>query len=306
MSGIELWIGGYGPEESAHGRGLATFRKLVESATDCHVTVRITWNIMDEGRPNTDLFSLVESGEMFLCYFSSSYLGDRVPELNVLETPFLFDSLDQAHRSLDGRLGARLSAEVRSRTGFEVLGFWDNGFRHFTNRIRPVHGPTDCAGMTVRMQPNEIHEELMRCWGATPIAVELSEAVRIISEGKVDAQENPLANTVSYGVDRVHPHMTMTGHLYGARGLWASQTLYEDLDQDLQVIVREAAESAVSTQRREASALEERLRGSLEAGGTRFVDLDESQRSLFREASRPAIDMARSLVPGDVFDLVAP
>lgn len=306
MSGIELWIGGYGPENSAHGRGLATFRDLVESATNGHVTVRITWNIMDEGRPNTDLFSLVESGEMFFCYFSSSYLGDRVPALNVLETPFLFDSLDQAHRSLDGPLGARLSSEVRSRTGFEVLGFWDNGFRYFTNRLRPVHRPSDCVGMTVRMQPNEIHEELMRCWGATPVAVELSEAVRIISEGKVDAQENPLANTVAYGVDRVHRHMTMTGHLYGSRGLWASQTLYEDLDQDLQVIVREAAGSAVATQRREASALEERLRGSLEAGGTQFVDLHEAQRSLFREASGPAIDMARSVVPEDVFDLVAP
>lgn len=123
MSSETLWIGGYGPEKSSHGRGLDAFRRFVESETDGEVSVRITWNIMDEGRPNTDLFELVEAGDMFLCYFSSSYLGERVPELNVLETPFLFASLGSAHRALDGALGKALRGAVRSSAGFEALGF---------------------------------------------------------------------------------------------------------------------------------------------------------------------------------------
>lgn len=88
---------GIWPEESSHGRGLATFRDLVEGEPDGETTIRVTWNIMDEGRPNTDLLELVESGEMFLCYFSSSYLGRRLPMLEILETPFLFSDLDHAH-----------------------------------------------------------------------------------------------------------------------------------------------------------------------------------------------------------------
>jgi C4-dicarboxylate-binding protein DctP len=303
MSRPELWIGGYGPEKSAHGRGLARFRDIVEAETDGDIAVRVTWNIMDQGRPNTDLFDLVEAGEMFFCYFSSSYLGDRVPELNVLETPFLFEDLDQAHRALDGPLGARLAEAVRSSTGFEVLGFWDNGFRHFTNRLRPVHSPADCGGMTVRMQPNEIHEELIRCWGATPVAVELSEAIRLITNLEVDAQENPLANTAAYGVDRVHRHITMTAHLYGARGLWANRSMFEGLSPDVREIVGRATDAAIDAQRGEARALEHQLRQRFEGQGIEFVDLSLRERDEFRQASSPAIEMARASVPAELFDL---
>lgn len=306
MNPTELWIGGYGPEESAHGRGLATFRDLVEQETNGEVSVWITWNIMDEGRPNTDLFTLVESGEMFFCYFSSSYLGDRVPELNVLETPFLFPDLAHAHGALDGPLGEHLAEAVRARTAFEVLGFWDNGFRHFTNRLRPVHVPDDCRGMTVRMQPNAIHEELIRSWGAMPVAVELSEAIRLITGGEVDAQENPLANTAAYGVDRVHGFVTMTGHLYGARGLWAHRPTVDALAPDLRTIVGRAAAAAIDVQRREAAALEERLRRRMEDQGVEFVDLTDSERDQFVAASAPAVELAHRQAPRELFELAAP
>ena len=304
MSQKELWIGGYGPEKSAHGEGLAAFRRVVETETGGDIEVRITWNIMDEGRPNTDLFELVEEGRMFFCYFSSSYLGERVPELEILETPFLFESLQAAHHALDGRLGVALGQAVRTSTGFEALGFWDNGFRYLTNRLRPVRLPDDCAGMTVRMQPNAIHEELIRSWGAVPVAVELSHAIRLISSLEVDAQENPLANTVAYGVDLVHRHVTMTGHLYGARGLFAHRETFESLSPDLREVVESAVRTAIETQRKAAGDLETSLRIRMEDDGIEFVDLTDDERATFIEASAPAIDLARRGVPEELFELV--
>lgn len=303
MNANSLWIGGYGPEDSAHGTGLATFAETVAADTGGEVEVEITWNIMDEGRPNTDLFTLVESGEMFLCYFSSSYLGDRVPEFNVLETPYLFVDLAAAHRALDGPLGEHLAGAVRASTPFEVLGFWDNGFRHFTNRLRPVRSPDDCAGMTVRMQPNAIHEALITAWGATPVAVELSEAIGLITDLAVDAQENPLANTVAYGVDKVHPFITMTGHLYGARGLFANRATFEAMPDDLATVVGSAARQAIAAQRVAAADYEFELRQRLETGGTQFVDLTEAGRDAFVAASQPAIELAHTGVADALFEL---
>ncbi|MGH8951354.1 MAG: TRAP transporter substrate-binding protein [Acidimicrobiia bacterium] len=303
MSPTKLWIGGYGPEKSAHGDGLAAFRDEVETGTNGEVQVEVTWNIMDEGRPNTDLFELVEAGHMFLCYFSSSYLGDRVPELNVLETPFLFPDLATAHRALDGRLGESLADAIRSRTGFEALGFWDNGFRHMTNRLRPIHRPEDCQGMTVRMQPNAIHEELIRCWGAIPVAVELSAAIQLITRLDVDAQENPLANTVAYGVDQVHPFVTMTGHLYGARGLFAHRPTWEAFDPDLRSVVGMAIRGAIDVQRKAAAEMETSLRAKMEAGGIEFVDLTGEERAEFVETSAPAIERAHQGLPTELFEL---
>jgi TRAP-type C4-dicarboxylate transport system substrate-binding protein len=240
---------------------------------------------------------------MFLCYFSSSYLGSRVPELNVLETPFLFPDLTTAHHALDGSLGEALAGAVRSATGFEVLGFWDNGFRHMTNRLRPIRRPEDCKGMTVRMQPNAIHEELIRCWGAIPVAVELSAAIQLIIRLDVDAQENPLANTVAYGVDQVHRYLTMTGHLYGARGLFAHSRTFESFDPDLRQVVESAVRTAIEVQRKAATDLEMSLRVRMEADGIEFVDLTAEERSAFVEASAPAIARAREGVPEALFEL---
>lgn len=299
-----LWIGGYGPEQSSHGRGLATFRDIVEMETDGEVHIDITWNIMEEGRAMTDLLDLVESGEMFLCYFSSSYLGDRVPALEVLETPFLFTDLMHAHRALDGPLGEYLAEEVRSRTRFDIIGFWDNGFRHLSNRKHPVHTPADCAGLSVRVQPNAIHEELIRSWGGTPIAAELSDGIRMIRALEVDAQENPLANTIAYGVDEVHGYVTMTGHLYGARGLWAHRETLEALDEDLREVVMRAGAAAIDVQRGEAAAREAAYRARMEARGIHFVDLNDYQLAEFRGASAPAIEMARQSSRDELFDLV--
>ena len=297
-------IGGYGPEKSAHGAGLAALHDHVVSGSNGEVTIDVTWNIMDRGRPNTDLLELVERGRMFLCYFSTSYLGPRVSELNVLETPFLFSDLASAHRSLDGNLGERLRTAVRTKTEFEALGFWDNGFRHMTNRLHPIHSPEDVRDMTVRIQPNPIHEELMRDWGATPVAVELSEGIEMIKSGTVDAQENPLANTVAYGVHEVHPHVTMTAHLYGARGLFANRHFYEELPDDLRLLVDEGARRGVAVQREAASKLETELRTELEDGGTVFVDLSPEERAAFEEAATGALAMSHELVPTDLFELV--
>ncbi|HEU4918055.1 MAG TPA: TRAP transporter substrate-binding protein [Acidimicrobiia bacterium] len=303
MSPRKLWIGGYGPEQSAHGDGLKTFKRLVEEGTDGDVAVDVTWNIMAEGRPNTDLFELVEAGHMFLCYFSSSYLGNRVPELDVLETPFLFPDLPTAHQALDGALGEALAGAVRGRTGFDVLGFWDNGFRHMTNRLRPIHRPADCEGMTVRLQPNEIHEELIRSWGAIPVAVELSAGIQLITRLDVDAQENPLANTVAYGVDQVHSHFTMTGHLYGARGLFCHRPTLERFDPDLHDLVTQAATRAVEAQRAAAADLEESLRVRLEGAGAMFVELTGEERDEFVAVSGPAIELAHRKLPDGLLGL---
>ena len=135
------------------------------------------------------------------------------------------------------------------------------------------------------------------------MAVELSAGIQMISRLEVDAQENPLANTVAYGVDQVHRHVTMTGHLYGARGLFSHRPTWDDFAPDLRDVVSQAARSAVDVQRRAAAAMESTLRARLEDDGVEFVDLTEKERSVFVETSAPAIALAHRNLSEDLFDL---
>jgi len=297
-------LGGYAPPDASHTAALTLLAERIEAGTGGRLRTEVMGNILDTGRPAADLLSMVESGDLEMCYFSTSYLGSRVPALQVLETPFLFHDLDHAHRALDGDLGAALSDAIGSATGLAALGYWDNGFRHLTNRLRPVHRPDDCAGMRVRMQPNAVHEALIESWGAAPVAVDLADAVRLIASGKVDAQENPLANTVAYGVAEVHPFATMTGHLYGARGVFANPAALDSLSSTDRDAVRSAVRAAVEFQRDLAALRETELRVSLQAGGMEFVDLSPEERDAFRRAANDVVAGVRADVGDRMFSLV--
>lgn len=292
-------VGGYAPQGSAHSRAIEHFRDVFEEETG--QSVELTYNVMDEGRPASDLFRMVADGDLTWCYFSTAYLGDTVPLLNALEVPFLFDSLQKAHTALDGPFGAALSEATEAVTNYEVLGYWDNGFRHFTNRLRPVRCPEDVAGMSVRVQPNDVHEALISCWGGAPVAVELSAGVAMIREGQVDAQENPLANSAAYGVD--HRHITMTAHLYGARGLYANAEQLAAMPPEQADALRRAARSAIEFQRSAAEAYEAQLRAEFEAEGRTVLDLSRQQRDLFRSAASDVIARARDSVGPEIFAL---
>jgi TRAP-type C4-dicarboxylate transport system substrate-binding protein len=274
-----LRVGGYAPVGSTHSRALDHFRECMAGEVGDAVEVEVLHNVMDLGRPATALFDMVRSGELTWCYYSTSYLGGEVPALDALEVPYLFTSVEDAHSALDGDLGALLASEIHAVLGYEVLGFWDNGFRHLTNRVRPIRSPDDAAGLSIRVQPNAIHEALARAWGMTPIAVELSEAIRLISEGRVDAQENPLANTVAYGVD--HHHVTLTGHLYGARGLYASAETMRAFPSDIADACRRCARRSIEFQRAAAAEYEKELLAAMIAEGRQVVVLTEDERAEF-------------------------
>ena len=132
---IEIRVGGYAPRDSTHSRAVEHFsRRLHELAGDA-VSVDVLWNILDTGRPAADLLAMVEAGELTLCYFSSSYLGSRVPELNALEIPFLFGDL--ARRVGDQLQASRLRRLRRRDRKRQLAGFIGPPAE---NRLQPVVG----------------------------------------------------------------------------------------------------------------------------------------------------------------------
>ena len=122
-----------------------------------------------------------------------------------------------------------------------------------------------------------------------PVTAELSAGIAMIKRGEVDAQENPLANTVAYGVE--HRHVTLSAHLYGARGLFASPTEMAKLGEGADV-VSQAARVAIAYQREQAAAYEHELRDRLETEGRTITDLDDGERRAFAEAAGSVIETA--------------
>ncbi|MFV2039315.1 MAG: hypothetical protein ACC660_03645, partial [Acidimicrobiales bacterium] len=138
--------------------------------------------------------------------------------------------------------------------------------------------------------------------GMVPVPSELSEGIKLIASGAVDAQENPLANTSAYGV--THRHITLTSHLYGARGLFANAEQLAALGPSGADIARAGARVAIQYQRAEAQRYEATLRARFEAEGRSVVDLSDQERQAFIDAARPVISDARAAIPSEVLALL--
>jgi TRAP-type C4-dicarboxylate transport system substrate-binding protein len=163
---IPIRMAGYGPPTTGFSKALKFIGdKLIAEFGD-GVAVDYVWNIMDHGYKAEDILTLVENGEMTLAYQSSSYLTDRVPELGFVDLPFLFANNAQARAAMDGALGEFLVRKTEERVGYRILGWYENGFRHISNRLRPIHLPADMKGMKIRVLQSEIHRRTFELLGA--------------------------------------------------------------------------------------------------------------------------------------------
>jgi len=301
---IKIRMGGYGPPSTGFSKSLKLIGDKLEARFGNDVAIEYVFNIMDHGHKAEDILTLVEDGSMTLGYQSSSYLTDRVPELGFVDLPFLFSSNAQARGAMDGTLGEFLARKTEERVNYRILGWFENGFRHISNRLRPIHLPADMKGMKIRVLPSEIHKRTFELLGAIAMRMDLTEAIAMIEAGTLDAQENPLANTVTYGVHKFHKFHTLSNHFYISRPIFLHRTSFESWPQDLQRAMRAAASEAVTHQRKLAVEEHEQSRTALEAEGCQINALTPAEHDAFVAAVQPLLAEARKTYGEAMFRMV--
>jgi TRAP-type C4-dicarboxylate transport system substrate-binding protein len=297
-------MGGYGPATTGFSRSLKLIGDRLAARFGDAVDIKYVWNIMDLGYRAEDILWLVEHGLLTLGYQSSSYLTDRVPELGFVDLPFLFARTADARAAVDGALGQLLARRIEERANYRILGFFENGFRHLSNRLRTVRVPADLAGMRIRVLPSKVQARTFELLGALPLRLDLTEAIAKIAAGEIDAQENPLSNTVTYGVHKFHRFHTLTSHFYISRPIFLHRTAFESWPPDLQDAMRAAVQEAIAFQRDLHEHEEEDARRAIVAAGCEIVELSEDQHAAFAAAVQPLLREARQEYGDDLFGLV--
>ncbi len=303
---ITIRMGGYGPPTTSFSKSLKLIGDTLEAAFGDRIGVKYVWNIMDFGYHAEDILWLVEAGELTLGYQSSSYLTDRVGELGFVDLPFLFERRDQARAAIDGALGRFLAAKIEDRVDYRILGYFENGFRQISNRLRRVRVPADLKGMRIRVLPSRVQARTFELLGAVPLRWDLTEAIAAIKAGTIDAQENPFANTVTYGVHKFHRFHTVTNHFYISRPIFLHRPSFDGWPEDLQNAMREAVTRAIAFQRDLAIAEDREARAAIAAAGCEITELTADEHAQFRAAVAPLLAEARGTYGNKMFDMIPP
>jgi len=300
---IHIRMGGYGPPTTGFSRAMKFIGDRLQKEFGDRIVVKYVWNIMDLGYRADDILWLVEDGFLSLGYQSSSYLTDRVAELSFVDLPFLFADTAQARVAMDGALGKTLAQAIERETNFRVLGWYENGFRHISNRVRAVRTPDDLKGMTVRVLPSKIQARTFELLGADPKIMDLTEAIALITKDGIDAQENPLTNTVTYNVHKFHRFHTLSNHFYISRPIFLHRPTVESWPVDLQAAMQRAIDASVAFQRDLHVREEDESEQAIRAQGCEIVELDAGQHKAFAAAVQPIYQEARQTLGNELFKL---
>ena len=293
MNTLKIRFGGYQSTKSIHNVAALAFGESLSSKLGPEVEFQLTGNIIDQGHRVADLISMVDSGELEMCYYSTSHMLNFVPELSLFDLPFIINQREDGYAILDGPLGQKIREKLSSESNFRILGYWDNGFRHLTNRVGPIQTPADCKGLRIRTLISDLHTRVFELLGFDPVQLDVRELLSSLRSEEIDAQDNALTNIYNFGVHKYHPYLTLSGHFFGVVVVLINTAVFDSLSKDQQTAIEEAATEATAVQRIAAAKEDELILKKFDTVDTAIVTLSQKERAQFIEAVAPLIEEQR-------------
>ncbi|HVE89062.1 MAG TPA: TRAP transporter substrate-binding protein [Burkholderiaceae bacterium] len=231
-----------------------------------------------------EMIEAVQLGTLDIVNTSTGPVGNFVPEVNIVDIPFLFRDYDHARRVMDGPIGDDLRAKFPAK-GLVALAWTENGFRHMTNSKRPIIKPEDAKGLKIRSMQNKVHMQAFQSIGIQPTPMAFPELFGALQTGVVDGQENPIPVILSAKFSQVQKHLSLTGHVYSPALLIVSPALWNKLSDADKKAFTEAGKAASAAQRKKVNDDERDGIAQLRAGGMEVVTTVDNQA--FRTAMTP-------------------
>ena len=270
-------------QNSHYGVAIDTLAREVERRTDGRYKVQTFYSsALGAERESVEG---VQLGTLDLTLTSTGPLPNFVPDVAILDIPFLFRDYAHARAVLDGPIGQELLTKFQAK-GMVGLAWAENGFRHMTNSKRPVNVPDDLRGLKMRTMENPIHIEAYRQFGILPTPMAFTEVFTALQQGTVDGQENPLSVIEAAKLDQVQKYLTLTGHVYSPAVFLMNKARWDSLSDADKRAFLEAAKEGVRANRARVDEDERKAVADLRAKG--MIVAENVDKAKFQAALAPA------------------
>ncbi len=222
------------PEGTPWAEQVTEYRKKVEAESNGRLRIKpfLGGALGDENQTVSEC----RRGAIGMWGGTTGSLASSVPEISVLELPFLFRNAEEADHILDKVLAEELRKRLLAR-GFVVVLWSENGFRSFGTKWAPIKGPADLKGHKMRSQESLVHLETYRALGALPQPIAVTEVLPALQTGVVDGFDNTPLYTFAASWHLAIKHFTLSQHIYQPGLILLSKKEYDKLPPDLQKIL---------------------------------------------------------------------
>ncbi len=261
------------------------FASRVREASNGRIEVRVAHS----AQLGDDLAMLtgLRTGTLDLSVNSQGPVSSLVPELAAYGLPFLFANSGAAFRTIDGAVTQEIVRKLEA-VGLISLGWWDNGIRHITNRLRPINAPEDLRGLKLRTPADPATIDTFQALGAATQQINFSELYVALQQGVVDGQENPLANIHSAKLHEVNKFISLSAHKWECSPFLASRIAWGRLSDADKRLVQDAAQQATAHNRQLMQEADTRLLAEYRANAAVAVNVPD--QAPFRAATAAVLD----------------
>jgi TRAP-type transport system periplasmic protein len=285
---IVLKIATVAPKDTPWDMLLREYKKAVEAKTGGRVKVKLYLGgtLGDEN----ETVLKCKRGQIQGVGASSGAIASQVPEINVVELPYLFRTFKEADEVIDKVLTPALEPVFREY-GL-VLAFWgENGFRHFGTKDKFVKTPADLKGKKMRAQESQVHLQMYKDLGGSPVPVPTTEVLTALQNGTVDGFDQALLYMLAASWHTTIKYVTLSSHIYQPAIIVFNKEWFDKLPADLQKILIEEGRVLQEKGRVAVRTLNKKLVDVLKSSKVETYQLSAAEREGFEKATLPGRDV---------------
>ncbi|HTW85719.1 MAG TPA: TRAP transporter substrate-binding protein DctP [Candidatus Sulfotelmatobacter sp.] len=251
-------------------------------------------NVPPQGRSEFDVLQAVRRGDAVVGVVSVAILGNLVPAIQLIEAPYLVEDRAHAHALLSGPYGAQTLASI-TPYGLVGLGFFETGFKHVTNVVRPIRMPADIERLRLRVMEAPVHVAIADAWQAMVRPVATNNILDALRRGELDGQaSNSLPMNVATKIYEAQRYLTLTAHSYATQVIVANADWLRAAGEHRARI--EATVAAVMSWQSEDAARAERAAFAELEKRLEIIRLNDAEHRAFVASTQSAYGVLERLV----------
>ena len=275
------------PTAAVDAAEAAAFESLVESLSRGRIAVEIDASGAHCGRP-AECLAALQTGRIDAYRSMVPDIAGLMPELHVLDVPYLLETDEVVEWVFRGTFFARVRDALLHETGLRLMALGSaGGWRSIATTSRAVRTPGDAQGLTLRTADSPVAAAWAHAIGASPETVPWPELPARLAEDRIGGTADGVIEIVAAGLQNDLSYLTRDRHGYQA-ALWLmDEQAYQELPPDLRQLLSagfdELARRTLAMAREQAA---EAIADFEAAGGQLHVPSAAERRAFVMAAGR--------------------
>lgn len=287
------------PVHPQHHAALA-FAKYVGEKTNGEIEVQVF--PLGQLGGERSMTEQVQGGTLQMTAITAGVLANFVPEIGIIELPFVYPNREVAYKVLDDKEVKDRFARYCDAKGFVFIGYTENEFRDLTNSKRPVKTPEDMKGLKIRVVEAPMMIDTFKALGANPTPLPFPEIYNALQQKVIDGQDNPIYTSILMKFTEVNKFATITNHILTECPTVVNRDFWSSLKPEHQKIFREAAEVQAKVNREGNAKNRVEALDKAKAQKVNVHVLTQKEREAFKKAVQPVHQKYRAQYGAEWYD----